>query len=68
MNSADRVVLFSLSACKGDPNKPEYFIRRDGTTYPARLIGIDETNDLAVLKIDARNLPVLRFFDFFEQR
>ena len=31
---------------------------RDGTTYPARLIGIDETNDLAVLKIDARNLPV----------
>ena len=31
---------------------------RDGTTYPARLIGIDETNDLAVIKIDARNLPV----------
>jgi serine protease Do len=31
---------------------------RDGTTYPARLIGIDETNDLAVLKINAPNLPV----------
>jgi serine protease Do len=31
---------------------------RDGTTYPARAIGSDETNDLAVLKIDARNLPV----------
>ena len=31
---------------------------RDGTTYPAKLIGIDETNDLAVLKIDARDLPV----------
>lgn len=30
----------------------------DGTTYPARLVGIDETNDLAVLKIEARNLPV----------
>lgn len=31
---------------------------RDGTTYPARIIGRDETNDLAVLKIDAKNLPV----------
>ncbi len=31
---------------------------RDGTTYPARLVGIDETNDLAVIKIDAKNLPV----------
>ncbi|MHB1313647.1 MAG: trypsin-like peptidase domain-containing protein [Gemmatimonadaceae bacterium] len=30
---------------------------RDGTTYPAKVLGIDETNDLAVLKIDARNLP-----------
>ncbi len=31
---------------------------RDGTTYPARTIGTDETNDLAVLKVDAKNLPV----------
>jgi len=31
---------------------------RDGTTYPARLIGSDETNDLAVIKINAKNLPV----------
>jgi serine protease Do len=31
---------------------------RDGTTYPAKAIGTDETNDLAVLKVDAKNLPV----------
>jgi serine protease Do len=31
---------------------------KDGTTYPAQLVGIDEANDLAVLKINAPNLPV----------
>ncbi|MGQ0641282.1 MAG: trypsin-like peptidase domain-containing protein [Gemmatimonadaceae bacterium] len=31
---------------------------RDGTTYPAHKLGEDELNDLAVLKIDARDLPV----------
>jgi serine protease Do len=31
---------------------------RDGTTHSAKLLGQDETNDLAVLKIEANNLPV----------
>jgi serine protease Do len=31
---------------------------RDGKTYPAALLGEDETNDLAVLKIEAGGLPV----------
>ena len=31
---------------------------RDGTTHDATLRGADEANDLAVLKIDATNLPV----------
>jgi serine protease Do len=31
---------------------------RDGTTFPATLLGQDETNDLAVIKIDAKNLPI----------
>ncbi|MEO7362648.1 MAG: trypsin-like peptidase domain-containing protein [Gemmatimonadaceae bacterium] len=31
---------------------------RDGTTYPAKVVGKDETNDIAVVKFDAKNLPV----------
>jgi serine protease Do len=31
---------------------------RDGTTYAAKLVGLDDVNDLAVLKVDASNLPV----------
>lgn len=31
---------------------------RDGTVYPARRLGTDETNDIAVIKIDAKGLPV----------
>jgi serine protease Do len=31
---------------------------RDGTSYPAKVIGVDETNDLAVIKIDAKGLVV----------
>ena len=32
----------------------------DGTVFPARQLGTDETNDLAVLKIDAKNLPEVK--------
>ncbi|MDQ6736395.1 MAG: trypsin-like peptidase domain-containing protein [Gemmatimonadota bacterium] len=31
---------------------------RDGTTYAAKVVGTDDVNDLAVLKVDAANLPV----------
>lgn len=31
---------------------------KDGTSFPAKLIGMDESNDLAILKIDAKKLPV----------
>jgi serine protease Do len=32
----------------------------DGTSFPARLVGADTLNDLAVLKIEGRELPVAR--------
>ena len=31
---------------------------RDGTSYDATIVGVDEINDLAVLRVDATNLPV----------
>jgi serine protease Do len=33
---------------------------RDGKTFPAKILGSDEINDLAVLKIDASGLPVAK--------
>jgi len=32
----------------------------NGTVYPAKPLGSDETNDLAVLRIDAKNLPEVK--------
>ena len=35
----------------------------DGRTFPAEVLGTDPTFDLAVIRIDARNLPVLKLGD-----
>ena len=35
----------------------------DGTEYPAKLIGRDAASDLAVLKINAKDLPFVKFGD-----
>ncbi|MBA3897728.1 MAG: Do family serine endopeptidase [Sphingomonadaceae bacterium] len=40
----------------------------DRKEYPARLIGRDAASDLAVLKIDARDLPFVRFGDSSHSR
>src|SRR4029077_625048 len=33
---------------------------RDGTVYPAKVLGSDETNDIAVVKVDSKNLPEVK--------
>ena len=38
-------------------------ITSDRKEYPARIIGRDETSDLALLKIEGRNLPFVRWGD-----
>lgn len=35
----------------------------DGRSFPATVIGVDEKNDLAMLKIDAKGLPPVTFAD-----
>ena len=36
---------------------------KDGRHFPAKVVGADEKSDIAVLKIDATNLPTLEFAD-----
>jgi serine protease Do len=36
---------------------------RDGRDFPARVMGTDEKTDIAVIKIDAKNLPVVQMGD-----
>src|SRR5437868_5614469 len=43
-------------------------ITTDRREYPARIIGRDETSDLALLKIDARNLPFVQWGDSTKAR
>jgi serine protease Do len=40
----------------------------DGKEYPARIVGRDETSDLALLKIDGRNLPFVQWGDSTKAR
>ena len=40
----------------------------DGKEHPARIVGRDDTSDLALLKIDGRNLPFVRWGDSTKAR
>ncbi|MFL6774068.1 MAG: Do family serine endopeptidase [Sphingomicrobium sp.] len=43
-------------------------ITTDRHEYPARIVGRDETSDLALLKIDGRNLPFVQWGDSTKSR
>jgi serine protease Do len=47
----------------GDTTAQVSVILGDKREMPAKIIGVDEMTDLAVLKIDARNLPVMPWGD-----
>ena len=53
---SDGVIVTNAHVVAGATNIS--VMMRDGKVFPAKLIGSDETNDLAVIKIDAQNLPV----------
>ena len=54
---ADGVIVTNAHVIAG-ANRISVMLR-DGTTYPAKPVGTDETNDLAVIKVDGvSNLPV----------
>jgi serine protease Do len=62
VENATRIeVELPLAATGGDPGRS--ILRRRGRTVGAQLVAIDEETDLAVLKIEARQLPALPFGD-----
>ena len=47
----------------GDVNAQVSVVLGDKREMPAKVVGVDEWTDIAVLKVDARNLPVLPWGD-----
>ena len=55
--AADGWILTKASLLEGKP----LVMLRDGRTLAAQVVGIEEAHDLALLKIDARNLKPVRW-------
>jgi serine protease Do len=54
----DGIIVTNAHVIAGNNTKVSVAMR-DGQTYSAKVLGSDELNDLAVLQIPARNLPVV---------
>lgn len=66
--SADGYIVTNNHVVSGDPGSNAVVsaitvIMPDRTEYKAKLVGRDTTSDLAVLKIEANNLPFVKFGD-----
>ncbi len=58
---ADGFILTNLHVV-ADADQLEVRLK-DGRTFPGKVVGTDDKSDIAVLKIDARDLPVAEFGD-----
>ncbi len=56
VRGSHRIDVIVRTGVSGDPNE-------DHAHYQARVVGVDTDTDLALLKVDAKNLPALPFFD-----
>ncbi len=60
---SDNGLIVTNSHVVDDPSGQYSVVLKDGTTYEVENINLDETSDLAILEISARNLPVAEFGD-----
>ncbi len=66
---ADGLILTNAHVVRGAANKTVSVKLADGRTFDrARVLGIDERTDIAVVKVDATNLPTVKLGDSDETR
>nr|BAL57870.1 serine protease MucD [uncultured beta proteobacterium] len=63
--SSDGYILTNAHVVSDEEGgKTELTVRlADGREFPAKVVGVDKRTDVAVVKIDAQNLPTVRFGD-----
>lgn len=59
--SSDGYILTAAHVALGDPSETLTVTTHDGKDYTAKLVGYDEIQDLALLKVNGKNFPSLKF-------